>query len=238
MRRPIIALAAAACLAATACSPGQPAESSTPTEMVTPAAETSSPSSSATASTSTSPSVSQSATASASPATSPSASPAQSPTTSTSSTQQATGENVDLASATFTIAAQDAIDLAVERAGGGFAYSIELDWSGYDSAWVYELDVLMDTMDIDIDINADTGELLELERDDTDDAEEAIDLESPMTWETARDIALGASQGRITSWKLSYDDDYTAYEFDIEDSSGDDIEVEVRVDTGAVRIDD
>lgn len=127
---------------------------------------------------------------------------------------------------------------ATEKAGGGFVHSLELDWSRYHGAWVYEMDVLVGTMDHDVDINADTGEVLELDRDETDDVEKAIDLDAPMTWETARDKALGAAQGRITSWKLEYDDEMTSYEFDIEDSSGDEIEVAVNTATGAVSIDD
>ncbi len=47
-----------------------------------------------------------------------------------------------------------------------------------------------------------------------------------------------ATPGRITGWKLQYDRDHTAYESDSEDSSGDEIEVEINVDTGRVQIDD
>ena len=219
MRRPILALAAAACLAATACSPSQPADTVTPTVVVSTTMASSEPVASET-----------SMEVSETPETSPSAS--------MSTTGDPTGEDVDLATQTFEILPQDAMDKAIEKAGGGFVHSIELDWSRYHDAWVYELDVLVGTMDHDVDINADTGEVLELERDDTDDVEEAISLDSPMTWETARDTALDAVQGRITSWKLEYDDDYTAYEFDIKDSSGDEIEVEINVETGKVVIDD
>lgn len=220
MRRPILALAAAACLAATACSPAQPTDTATPTVGVTTTTmESPEPVASET-----------SMEVSETPETSPSAS--------MSTTGDPTGEEVDLATQTFEISPQDAMDKAVEKAGGGFVHSIELDWSRYHDAWVYELDVLDGIMDHDVDIHADTGEVLELDRDDTDDVEQAISLDSPMTWETARDKALDAVQGRITSWKLEYDDDYTSYEFDIEDSSGDEIEVEINVDTGKVGIDD
>ncbi len=237
MRRHIIALAAAACLSATACSPAQPTETATPTptDVVTSATmESSEPTTSATATETETPEVSPSGSASVTPAESASAS--SSPSGSPSGA--ATAENVDLATQTFAISAQDAMLTAVEKAGGGFVYSIELDWSRYNNAWVYELDVLMGTMDHDVDINADTGEVLELDRDETDDVEQAVSLDSPMSWESARDKALGAVQGRVTGWKLEYDDDYTAYEFEIEDSSGDDIEVEINVTTGKVKIDD
>ncbi len=233
MRKPIIALAAAACLAATACSPTVQSEGPAPTDVVTSTVESPVPP------VSESPmEESPSSTMGSSPSTAGSSTPEMSPTASESTTAEVTAEDVDLATETFAISAQDAIDKAVEKAGGGFAHSIELDWSRYHNAWVYELDVLVGNMDHDVDINADTGEVLELERDDTDDVEKAIDLDSPMTWETARDKALQAVQGRVTSWKLEYDDDYTSYEFDIEDSSGDEIEVEINVTTGKVKIDD
>lgn len=227
MRRPIIALAAAACLGLTACAPGSPASTATPTRA------TSSPMVSASPSTSPSPADSPSRTVSASKTES-----SPSPSVSPSASVKATEEDVDLATQTFGVSAQDAIDIATEKAGGGFVHSLELDWSRYHGAWVYELDALVGTMDHDIDINADTGEVLELERDETSNKEEAIDLDSPMRWEKARDLALQSVNGKITSWKLEYDDNYTAYEFDIEDSSGDEIEVEINVETGRVVIDD
>ncbi len=240
MRRHIIALAAAACLSATACSPGPSTETASPTpaDVVTsatmdspePTMDSPEPTTSETATKTTTPE--------ASPSASVSATPSISPSPSASASGKATAEIVDLATQTFAVSPQDAMETAVEKSGGGFVYSIELDWSRYHNAWVYELDVLMGTMDHDVDINADTGEVLELDRDETDDVEQAVSLDSPMSWATARDKALDAVQGKITGWKLEYDDDYTAYEFEIEDSSGDDIEVEINVATGKIKIDD
>lgn len=240
MRRQMIALAAAACLATAACSPAEP--NVTPTDAATSAVDSPSPSTDPTSveseTTEASPTVSESGTPAASPTASESATPGASPTASPSSSGKTTADDVDLAIQTFAISAQDAMLAAVEKAGGGFVYSIELDWSQYHNAWVYELDVLMGTMDHDVDINADTGEVLELERDETNDKKQAVSLDSPMTWESARDKALAAVQGQVTGWKLEYDDDYTAYEFGIVDSSGDEIEVKVNVATDTVRIDD
>ena len=240
MRRQLIALAAAACLATTACSPAMTNEA--PTDATPPAVDSSEPTTVETSveaeTTKPSPTASESGTPGASPTASESGTPGASPTASPSSSGEATAEDVDLATQTFAISAPDAMLTAVEKAGGGFVYSIELDWSRYHNAWVYELDVLMGTMDHDVDINADTGEVLELERDETNDKKQAVSLDSPMSWESARDKALAAVQGQVTGWKLEYDDDYTAYEFGIVDSSGDEIEVEINVTTGTVRIDD
>lgn len=221
MRRPIIALAAAACLATAACTTDDTAQSP-PTDEVTTAATTDAAPATET------PEVTAEVTET----------PKGPPTETGSEDGGMTSEDIDLADHTFVITPQQAIDTATQEAGGGLVHSLELDWSQRHSAWVYELDVLVGNVDHDIDIHADTGEILEHERDDTDDQEQAIDLGSPMTWETARDKALGAVSGRITSWKLEWDDGRAGYQFDIMASTDDDIEVEVDAETGAVRIDD
>ena len=227
MRRQLIALAAAACLSATACAPNDPDQTPAPT-----------PSEVTTTLTPSEPALPESSvTASPEPSISESTSPE--PSASASGTADAATErDVDLASHAFAITPQQAIAKATDEAGDGVVHSLELDWSRYHNAWVYEIDILVGNIDHDIDLDADTGEILDHDRDDTDDKEQAINLDSPMNWETARDKALDAVQGRITSWKLEWDDDYTSYEFDIEDSSGDETEVEINVDTGTVEIDD
>lgn len=219
MRRPIIALAAAACLATAACTTTDPADTPSPTEVATVTVEA------------TEPAMSEAPGDEAE--TSQESTPASGPNDS-----DTTAEDVDLADQTFAVTPQQAIDKGLAEAGDGIVHSIELDWSDSNNAWVYELDILAGNVDHDVDVHADTGDILEHEQDDTDDQEQAINLDSPMTWETARDKALEAVPGRITSWKLEWDDDYTSYQFDIEDSTGDEIEVEVRVDTGQVSIDD
>lgn len=238
MRRQLATLAAAACLTTAACATTDPTPTPTPTDTTTIVLETIPPESTAVAS---------SETASTAPV-SPEPSVAQtssleSETPGTAGGTQsadagATGRDVDLADHTFAVTPQQAIDQGKEAAGGGIVHSIELDWSRYHDAWVYELDILVGNIDHDIDIQADTGDILDHDRDDTDDTEKAIDLTSPMTWENARDKAQNAVQGRITSWKLEWDDNRTSYEFDIEDSSGDEIEVSIDANTGRVEIDD
>ncbi len=229
MRRQLIALAAAACLTATACATTDPGQTPDPTPAeVTTTVGTSEPA------TSESP---VGETESPEPSSSEPSSPEPSATDSETA-DDATERDVDLATHAFALTPQQAIAKGTAEAGDGIVHSIELDWSQHHDAWVYELDILVGNIDHDIDLDADTGEILDHDRDDTDDKEQVINLDSPMNWETARDKALDAVQGRITSWKLEWDDDYTSYEFDIEDSSGDETEVEINVDTGAVKIDD
>ncbi len=220
MRRHLIALAVAACIAATGCTSADPTDTPAPTVMATSTSGSTDP-------------VPTEATVEET-----SAEESGTPEAGESTQTDSPGEDADLATQTFSITPQQAIDKGLEKSGDGIVHSIELDWSRYHNAWVYELDILVGDVDNDVDVHADTGEILEHEQDDTDDQEQAIDLDSPMTWETARDKALDAVQGRITSWKLEWDDKATSYEFDIEDSTGDEIEVEVNAQTGAVTLDD
>lgn len=223
MRRPIIAVAAAACLTTAACTTDtDPGETPPPTDVTTTTTTTDAPAE----------------TADATNPAEESETPKGPPPESDTADGGATGRDVDLADQTFGISPQQAIDTAVQEAGDGIVHALELDWSDDHGAWVYEVDVLVGSVDHDLDIAADTGEILEHDQDNTDDREQAIDPASPMTWETARDEALAAVQGRITSWKLEWDDDHASYEFDIEDATGDETEVEINVDTGDVRVDD
>lgn len=228
MRRQAIAVAAVACLATAACTATNPAETPAATGVATSPVTVTEPASTTQATAE--PSMDE--TSSMKSDTSDTAGGTA------SAVEGGTEREVDLADQMFTITTQQAIDKGIAEVGDGIVHSIELDWSQNYNTWVYELNILVGNVDHDVDISADTGDVLDHEQDDTNDKEQAIDLDSPMTWETARDKALGVEQGRITSWKLEWDDNRTSYEFDVENSSGDETEVTVDVDTGEVRTDD
>jgi len=60
-----------------------------------------------------------------------------------------------------------------------------------------------------------------------------------MTYDEAIEIALGVEPGRVSGWDLDSDDGRIQYTIDIDRSSdGDDVEVEVDVETGQTRVDD
>ncbi len=236
MRHQALSIAAVACLAMTACSPANPMDTPSPTDVLTSAVQPAETESSA-APTAT-PEVESTESAMTAPPTGDTQTPKAPGTTSSPSGGGGTDRDVDLADQAFAVTAQQAVDKGMGETGDGIVHSIELDWSQRQNAWVYELDILVGNVDHDVDVHADTSEILEHERDTTDDKEQAINLNSPMTWETARDKALDTVQGRITSWKLEWDDNRTSYEFDIEDSAGDQTEVTVDVQTGDVRMDD
>lgn len=149
---------------------------------------------------------------------------------------EATAEDADLANVTFQTDAQAAIDKSTDEVGEGTVHAIEIEWDEDYSAWVWSVKTLVDTTDNKVKINADTGEILKQESEDTDDKEEAIDLSSPLTLEEAQQKALDEQDGAIRSWKLEFDDGRREYQFDIGDLD-DTTEVTVDVESGEVTLD-
>ena len=142
----------------------------------------------------------------------------------------ATPKDADLATHKFATSAQDAIDTATQEAGEGTVHAIEIDWEDDHNAWIWTVKTLVDGTDHEVDINADTGEVVKTEEDSTDDKEKAIDLNDPMTFEEARDKALEVREGRITEWKYEWDDNRPEFEFDIEkDGNSEDVVVNAEI---------
>lgn len=147
-----------------------------------------------------------------------------------------TPKDADLATHEFATSAQDAIDTATQEAGEGTVHAIEIDWEDDHNAWIWTVKTLVDGTDHEVDINADTGEVVKTEEDSTDDKEKAIDLNDPMTFEEARDKALEVREGRITEWKYEWDDNRPEFEFDIE-KDGNSEDVVVNAETGEAKED-
>ena len=115
-------------------------------------------------------------------------------------------------------------------------HAIEIDWEDDHNAWIWTVKTLVDGTDHEVDINADTGEIVKTEEDSTNDKEKAIDLNDPMTFEEARDKALEVREGRITEWKYEWDDNRPEFEFDIE-KDGNSEDVVVNAETGEAKED-
>ncbi len=144
-----------------------------------------------------------------------------------------TAKDVDLADHEFSTTAQDAIDIAAKEAGEGIVHAIEIEYEDDHSAWTWTVKTLVDGQDHTYEINADTGEILKSEQESTNDDEQAIDLNDPMTFDEAKDKALEKREGRIKDWKYEWDDNRKEFQFDIE-QNGDSEEVTVNADTGEV----
>ena len=157
------------------------------------------------------------------------------------SSQDASGEGLtvdaDLSKESPAISAEDAIKTAEEEVGNGIVHGIELDWDDKDEAWQYEVSILDGNTDHDIEIDAETGEIVKHEQDSTDDKEKAIDLNDPMTFDDALKLAQNKADGKLVSWKLEFDDGKQEYQFDFEKGS-EDVEVTVDTDSKRVSVDD
>lgn len=145
--------------------------------------------------------------------------------------------DADLSSESPSVSPEDAISAAQKEAGNGTVHAIELDYDRRDAAWQYEVKILKDSTDHDISIDAETGEVVDTEKDSTDDKEGSIDLTDPLSFDDALALAADKSDGRLTSWKLEHDDGRAEYQFDFDDN-GEDTEVTVDVDSKKVTVDD
>ncbi len=145
-------------------------------------------------------------------------------------------EDADLATEQLPITAEKAVEIGLGAAGGGELVQIEIDHD--DDVWEWELETVDGGRQHDLDIDATRGEVTEHDQDDVDDQDPAVDVTSPMPYAEAIEIALGKEPGRVSGWDLSSDDGRIRYTIDIDRSGGDDVEVEVDVETGEVRVDD
>lgn len=159
----------------------------------------------------------------------------------TKSAEESSGKGLsagaDLSNESLAISAEDAIKTAEEEVGNGIVHGIELDWDDKDEAWQYEVSILDGNTDHDIEIDAETGEIVKHEQDSTDDKEKAIDLNDPMTFDDALKLAQNKADGKLVSWKLEFDDGKQEYQFDFEKGS-EDVEVTVDTDSKRVSVDD
>lgn len=144
--------------------------------------------------------------------------------------------DADLATAELPITAEKAVEIGKQEAGGGDLVQIEIDHDR--SAWEWELELVLDGTQHELDIDATTGEVTQHETDDDDDRDPVVDVTAPMTPQEALEIALGEEPGRVSGWELGSDDDRVQYQIEIVRPEGGDVDVEVDVDSGDVRIDD
>ncbi len=148
-----------------------------------------------------------------------------------------TAEDVDLADTDFAVSAEDALDISADEvAADGIVHSIELDYSSRHGAWIWNIDTLVGDTDHEVEINADTGDVVDHEQETTDDKEQPIDLTDPMTFDEALDLARAKADGPLREWKLEWDDGRREYQFDLGDLA-DPQEVTVDVETGKVYLD-
>ncbi|SMX79129.1 Uncharacterized membrane protein YkoI [Brevibacterium antiquum] len=156
---------------------------------------------------------------------------------STASGSSGLASDADLSKESPSVTPKDAIATAKKEAKDGTVHGIELDFDERDKAWQYEVKIINTTTDFDVEIDAETGDVVDVEKDSTDDKEKAIDLNDPMTFDEALTLAQDKASGRLEGWKLESDDGRIEYQFDFDDK-GEEIEVSVDVESKNVTVDD
>lgn len=146
-------------------------------------------------------------------------------------------ENADLSSETPTITPEEAVATAQQEAGNGTLHGVGLDYHSSHNAWEYEVKIISGSTDYDIDIDAETGEVVKSDQGRTDDQDIAVDLSSPMTYDEALSLASPQGQGRLSGWTLESDGNRIEYQFDYE-GQGEGVEVTVDANSKRVTTDD
>lgn len=156
---------------------------------------------------------------------------------STASSSSGLAADADLSKESPSVTPKDAVATAKAEAKDGTVHGIELDFDERDKAWQYEVKIIEGTTDFDVEIDAETGDVVDVEKDSTDDKDKAVDLNDPMTFDEALKLAQDKASGRLDGWKLDSDDDRIEYQFDFDDK-GEEIEVSVDVESKNVTVDD
>lgn len=149
----------------------------------------------------------------------------------------AEGKERDLLANPTLITPDEAMSIGQQEAGGGIVYKLKIDWSDDHDAWKWEVKVLNGTTEYEVELDAMTGDILETDSDSTDDSEQAIDLQT-MSPEDAMKKAQEKGEGRVSEWKLQWDDGRMIYEVELTDASGNDTEYNVDTASGEVILDD
>ncbi|NJC56416.1 PepSY domain-containing protein [Brevibacterium marinum] len=147
-------------------------------------------------------------------------------------------KDADLSKKSPATSAQDAVKTAQDKveADDGVLHAVELDYDEDDGKWEYDVKIMDGTTDHKVVVDADTGKVVRDESEDSDDAEKSIDLKTPMAYDEAYDLAKDKGEGRLSGWKLEYDDGQREYQFDFDDN-GSETEVTVDVESKKVMVD-
>lgn len=147
----------------------------------------------------------------------------------------ATERGADLATTEFEVSWQDAVETAMGNFDGELA-EVELDWNR--DRYAYSIELVSDSEEYEVRIDADTGEQLseETEPIDSDDVaektSEVVDLDNIVSWEDALATALDAQDGTVNEWKLEGTKHGPQWQFDVDAESGEDYEVTVDAVSG------
>lgn len=167
-------------------------------------------------------------------------------TPSVSETQEATPEETpsgdrpeseDLAALEFEVSWLDAVSIAQDAFPGEL---VELELERERSGFTYSVELVSETEEFDVIIDADSGEILrhETETLDAEDVaesrEEIFETSGLIDPAEAMNIALDEVDGTVRSWELDREDGRIVYEIELDTYSGESIEINVDAESGEV----
>lgn len=130
----------------------------------------------------------------------------------------------------FPISVQDAIEIFNNEFGSPNIDEIEFERE--DGRYVYDFEGWDGEFEYEMEIDAQTGEILSQETDADTDHDDILDLDGIISPQEAMRIALeAAGSGYVEEWDLELEDGFTVYEVDIE--GGEDQDVDAH--TGEIR---
>lgn len=121
---------------------------------------------------------------------------------------------------TFSVSLDDAIDQFYETFGSEDINISEIQFNHDDGRYLYEFEGWDGQYEYELDIDAETGEIVQQEQDYDDDSGDILDLEGIISPEEAMEAALDASgSGYVEEWDLEVEDGRTIYDIDVEGGS-------------------
>lgn len=144
--------------------------------------------------------------------------------------------SADLSTQAPAVSLEDALATARAESGAEAVTSIALDDEDSPGSWVWSIETYEGSTQHEVDIDADSGDVLSHTTDTEDRADPAVDPDALPPAEAMR-IALEARSGTVSEWSLESDDGVVRYSIDVRDGT-DDVEVIVDLQTREARVDD
>lgn len=139
-------------------------------------------------------------------------------------------DTADTSSGIYNVEFQVSLDDAIQTFYDTFGDDVTIDQIDFDEEngiYEYDIDGWDQENEYSLEINADTGEILEESSESDDDQDDTLDLENIITPQEAMDIAVEeAGSDIVEQWTIEEDDGLTVYEVELENADDDDIKID------------
>ncbi|MDQ0175611.1 PepSY domain-containing protein [Bacillus chungangensis] len=153
-------------------------------------------------------------------------------------TEQDQKQEEDLETIDFKLSTDEALEIAKEKSEGDVT---ELGVEKENNRYVYKIEMMTDTEETEVKIDADTGDILKeitepLDQDEinTERQRKKIDLTNTIGHKKAISIAKKEENGNAIEWMLKRENGPTYYEIDLLDERQNEFEIKVDAQSGNV----